>query len=496
MAPEDDVLVDDNQDQTDEPQKLSLDITIDKPSACKRHITVVVSREDVDRYLDEAYSELMPTASVPGFRAGRAPRKLVEHRFKDEVGDKVKSSILMDAMSQTSEDEDLSAISEPDFDYEAVELPSEGPMTFEFELEVRPDFDLPEWKGLEIEKQTREFKKEDIDEQMKKVLGRFSTIEESDEPVEAGDMVTVNASFSSDGKELSKLEEQLIFIKSKLSFPDSELEGFGDLMAGCKVGDTKTATLTIGAEAPNEELREKEVDASIEVLKVEKMVTPELTEEILSQIGAFNTEGDLRDAVQSELERQMGYHQQQGVRQQIRELLTKTADFDLPADMLARQSERELERSVLELRSAGFDDGQIQAYENDLRRNSMQATEASLKEHFILERIAEEEEIEASPEAYDMEIAMIAAQQGQNPRKIRAQLEKRGMMDSLRNQIVERQVIELITGSAKFNEVEYKMGDDETEAIDHYVAGGETSNIPEAKHGGDAEELREEADYT
>jgi trigger factor len=495
MAPEDDVLVDTDQEQ-EEQKKLSLEIKIDKPSACKRHITVVVPREDVDRYLDEAYSELMPSASVPGFRAGRAPRKLVENRFKDEVGDKVKSSILMDAMSQATEDEDLSAISEPDFDYEAVELPKEGPMTFEFELEVRPDFDLPEWKGLEIEKPTREFKKEDVDEQLKKVLGRFSAVEESDAPVAAGDMVTVNATFSADGKEVSKLEDQLVFIKADLSFPDSELKGFGDLMAGAKIGDTKTAKLTIGADAPNEELRGKEVEASIEVLKVERMVTPELTEEMLGEIGGFDTEGDLRDAVQGELERQLNYHQQQRVRQQIRELLTKTADFDLPADLLARQSERELERAVLELRSAGFDEGQIQAYENDLRRNSQQSTEASLTEHFILERIAEEEDIDAKPEDYDMEIAMIAAQQGQNPRRVRASLEKRGMMDSLRNQIVERQVVELITGSAKFKEIDFTMGDDQTEAIDHYVAGGETSNIPEAKHGGDAQELREEADYT
>src|SRR5918992_414304 len=83
-----------------EPKRLSLDVQIASPSACERHVTVSVAREDVDRYLDEAYSEIMATASVPGFRVGRAPRKLVESRFKDEIGEKIKGSLLMDSLSQ------------------------------------------------------------------------------------------------------------------------------------------------------------------------------------------------------------------------------------------------------------------------------------------------------------------------------------------------------------------------------------------------------------
>ena len=130
-----------------EPQKLNLSIKVDSPSACQRHVTVTIPREDIERYFDKAFSELMGTAAVPGFRAGRAPRKLVEARFRKDVGDQVKGSLLMDSMTQVTEDEKFSAISEPDFDPLAVEVPDEGPMTFEFDLEVRPEFDLPEWKG-------------------------------------------------------------------------------------------------------------------------------------------------------------------------------------------------------------------------------------------------------------------------------------------------------------------------------------------------------------
>ena len=119
-----------DEDSTDEQdQKLTLDVTIDEPSACERHITVTVARPDIERYLDDAFGELVPKAEVPGFRIGRAPRKLVETRFKREIGDQVKGSILMDAMTQISADYDFSAISEPDFDFDSIAMPDDGDLT-------------------------------------------------------------------------------------------------------------------------------------------------------------------------------------------------------------------------------------------------------------------------------------------------------------------------------------------------------------------------------
>src|SRR6478609_5628084 len=136
----------------EEKARLGLDVKIDKPSACERHVTVTIAQDDVSRYLKEAFSELMPKAELPGFRPGRAPRKLVESRFKEHVADQVKGKILMDSLSQLSYDHHFTAISEPDFKMESVQLPDDGPMVFEFDIEVRPEFDLPQWKGLTIDR--------------------------------------------------------------------------------------------------------------------------------------------------------------------------------------------------------------------------------------------------------------------------------------------------------------------------------------------------------
>src|SRR5437660_12777925 len=90
------------------PQKLNLEIKVDSRSACERHVTVTVPREDIDRYYDKAFSALLGTAAVPRFRAGRAPRKLVESRFRKDVSDQVKGSVLLDSMDQVPQDRKFS----------------------------------------------------------------------------------------------------------------------------------------------------------------------------------------------------------------------------------------------------------------------------------------------------------------------------------------------------------------------------------------------------
>jgi trigger factor len=228
------------------------------------------------------------------------------------------------------------------------------------------------------------------------------------------------------------------------------------------------------------------------VLEVKKLELPELTPIFLAELGDFQSEADLRKALREELERQLEYHQQQRARQQITAALVASAKWDLPPELLKRQSHRELERAVLELRRSGFSDAQIRAHENELRQNSAVSTARALKEHFILERIAEEEKIEDKPEDYDAEIRLIAAQSGESVRRVRAQMEKRGLMDILRNQIIERKTIAMVLEHAKFKDVAFKPDSLETEAVDEAAGGDEAAEaIPEAKHAGEAQPLRE-----
>ncbi len=477
--------------------KLNLTVKVEQRSTCERHVTVTIPREDIDRYFEEAFDELRGKAEVPGFRPGRAPRKLVESRFREQVSEQVKGSLLMDAMQQINEDEKLSAISEPDLNLDAVVVPDDGPMTFEFNLEVRPDFELPDWKGLKLKRPQHTYTDEDVDAQVKRLLRRHAELVPFEGPAEAGDMLTVDITFSKDGQQLSEIREQVVRVCPTLSFHDASFEGFEELLVGASAGDSKQFQLTLSEDSENEELRGATIDAELTVLDVKRLEYPELKGPFLDAIGGFEDADELRDAVREEMERQLTYHQQREIRKQITDQLTATADWDLPPDLLRRQYRREMDRFVLELRSAGFSDEVIRGHENQIRQNSLSSTKKALKEHFILERIAEDVCVEAEDLDFDLEIQKIAYQSDESIRRVRARLEKQDQMDALRNQIVERKVIDLIAGEAEVEAVAFDPPKDDTQAVDHTVGGkASQSKIPEAKHGGDAEELPTPVDHT
>jgi trigger factor len=467
--------------------RLNLDVKIDNISTCQRHLTVTIPAEDVESYFDKEFSELMPTAQVPGFRPGHAPRKLVEIRFRKDLAEKVKSELLMRSMEQIHEEHQLAAISEPDLDLDAVEIPDEGPLTFEFNLEVRPDFKAPKWKGLTIEKPVRQITADDVQQALNRILANRGKLVPFDGPAESGDYVTVNLTFKDGDQVISNAAEEVIRLRPVLSFRDGRVENFDKLLAGIRAGESRQGEAEVSPDAPNLALRGKKISAVFDVLEVKKLEVPELTSELLDELGGFKDEGDLRDAIQDQLARQLEYEQRGRARRQITAALTEAASWELPPGLLQSQSRRELERAVLELQRSGFSDDEIRAHANELRQNSVAGTAKALKEHFILEKLAEEEKIEAESADYDAEIKLIAEQTNQSPRRVRAKIEKSGNMDVLRNQIVERKMVDLILQHAQFKEVPFQFEATDTEALDQSLGGSSHDELPGVKPGGEEE---------
>ena len=459
--------------QEEEKKPLDLTTDIQKTSACERHVKVTVPRSDVEVYLQNEYTDLEKTAYVPGFRIGKAPRKLVERRFRKEVSDRVKHVLVLDALEQVNSSSEFTPISEPDLDLTTLVLPEDGNFVFEFTIEVRPDFDLPEWKGLKIEKPVRKFTNEDVDKSVKRLLSMYSDLEDSDEPVAPGNYVEVNVTVKSGETVLNTVEGELLKVYPTLTFHDASLAGFDKLATGKKKGDTFTTQITLSADAPHETYREKAVDVAFEITNVKRESLPTVSDAFLQRLG-YADEGDLRDTILDSLKRQVEHAQHQRTRQQITEALTVAATWDLPPSLLKRQSEREFRRTIMELQRSGYGQDEITAQLNSIRQNSAAATAQALKEHFILEKIAEVETVEDTPEDYDTEVALIAAQNNLSPRRVRAQIEKAGDMDILRNQIIERKVINMILESATFKEVPFEWGQQdaaEVEACDWALAG-------------------------
>jgi trigger factor len=308
--------------------------------------------------------------------------------------------------------------------------------------------------------------------------------------IERDDFVICDLEFVHDGKALKKSKEHAIRVLPTLSFQDGTVENFDKLVVGKKVGDEVETTVTLSDDAANEALRGENVTVKFRIVDGKRLELPELTNEFLETLGeGFEDEAELRDYVKDSLKRQLDYQHQQRAREQITELLTESADWELPPDMLRRQSQRELERAVMELRRSGFSDSDIRMHENELRQNSGARTSQALKEHFILERIAEEENIEDTAEDYETEIYLIAAQTGESVRRVRAQIDKSGSMDILRNQIIERKVIAQVMEHAKFKDVDYTPpGESDTEAMPIAIGGAGKDSSAGAAEENDTEQ--------
>ena len=128
--------------------RLNLDVQISDVGPCKKHLKVSIPRSDVERQFNESLGEMTKEAIVPGFRPVKAPKQLVEKRFRKQVAGQVKSSLLMASLEQLDDEHKLNPITQPDLDIDAIELPEDGPMVFEMDVEVRPDFPVPAYKAL------------------------------------------------------------------------------------------------------------------------------------------------------------------------------------------------------------------------------------------------------------------------------------------------------------------------------------------------------------
>ncbi len=132
----------------------------------------------------------------------------------------------MDSLTQLSDDHQSHGDQRARFPTWTVQFPDDGPMVFEFDIEVRPNSDLPRWKGLTIERPTKEYTEADVEQRLRQLLSKYGHLEPSEGPIEAGDFATLTLRVSHDGRQLSQLTEETIEVQADAQFDDAKLEGF------------------------------------------------------------------------------------------------------------------------------------------------------------------------------------------------------------------------------------------------------------------------------
>ncbi|MGP0068802.1 MAG: trigger factor [Isosphaeraceae bacterium] len=424
---------------------LDMAVEISDVGPCKKHIKVTIPQAEIKKEYAESLETLRKEAVVPGFRPGKAPRQLIVKRFRKEVSDQVKSKLLMSSLEQIDKNYKLDPITQPKLDVAAIELPEEGPMQFEMDVEVRPQFDVPDYKGLSLKRPVKSITDREIDTELNYYLERYGQIVPKLEgAAELGDYVTADLAFiRPDGVALNEVKEIQFRLQPELRYQDGSIPNLGAALVGAKPGETRKAEAKMGTAARDPRLRGASLGVQIRVHDLKQVRLPEINQAFLDSI-EFDSLGELREAVHEALKRRAASQQRMALRQQILGQLLGQTPFALPSDLVTREEANTIRRLVRELRQQGMSDEDIRAREAEIRANAHESTLQSLKEFLLLAKIAEAEGITVDDSDVGVELEATAERTGESVRRIRARLDKEGMTEDLTTQILERKVLDRI----------------------------------------------------
>ncbi|MBW8017766.1 MAG: trigger factor [Planctomycetes bacterium] len=429
-------------------------VTIEDCGPCKKKVSIEILEEKIAETIKGDYDELRKEAVVPGFRKGRAPLRLLEKKFGEELSKQVKIKLLADASDAAVKDNELNMMGDPDIDYENIDLPESGSLKFEFEVEVRPEFDLPEMEGIAVDKPKITFGDEEIDEAVMSMRKRSGIMEPKDGAVEVEDQVIANVVMDiEDVEEDEKRENIEISVVENGNVAGIPVENLCDLLVGAKSGDKKTTNVEVASTFYNEQYRGKKIAIEIDVKDVKHLVPAELDEAFFERLGV-DDEDELRDRITESMEQQADRDARTNMSQQIQQYLVDNTTFDLPESIIAEHSSRVLQREYTNMLIQGRQREEIEQQMGQLRASSEDQAKEQLKQFFIMAKVADKFEVEVTEEEINGHIAQVAAYRGKRPEKMREELSKDGSLAQFSLQIREEKCIDKILESATITEID------------------------------------------
>jgi trigger factor len=454
-------------------------VAVEEVGPCKKKVVIEIPEETIKEVVDEQYRELRRDAVLPGFRKGRAPRRLLEKRFGKETEEQVKLKLLSEASAAAIKDQELDILTDPDIDYQHVEVPQTGAMKFEFEVEVRPEFELPALEGIPVTRPALEVTDSQIDreiEQLRRWSGIWTpreggTVEREDQVIadirqnieltdEEKARQVAQVEGKTEGEEgeptyipeaETKLDNAEIFVRPNGFVGPVPVEKLDELLVGAAVGDKKTTTVEIPKTYFRAELQGRRIHVEIEIKEIKYLKLAELNQHFLERFEVETAE-DLRERIRDNLQSRLESEVRNDMSDQVYHYLLDHAKFELPLDVVARQAGSVLQRQYINLLSRGLSRQQIDEQMEHLRAGSEEQARQQLKTFFIMDKVAEKLEIEVSEEEINGHIARVAIQRGQRPEKLKEQMERDGSLAQFRLEVRQEKCISKLLEAATIAE--------------------------------------------
>lgn len=434
-----------------------MNITVTDREKCTKELRIEIPNSTVHQETDKIAAQLAKNVNVPGFRRGHVPKSVVKTRFRKELRDEMLAHLLPESLQSAVEEKKLNVIGEPHV--KDLKFGDDESIDVTFTVEVAPEFTLSNYKGISITKNEYKIGDDDVDkaiQHLRESQAELAPVE--DRASKAGDIVTVNLNgviAASDEQKAEEITQDEVNVE--LGAP-GVLKEFGEALTDVKPGDKKQFSITYPEDHKPEKYAGRSVDYTAEVVSLRKKEIPELNEEFATSVKEeFKTVDDLKTDVRSKLEAQATQRTDTEFRNAVLEQLVDRNRFDVPEFVVNQQIDSRMRSLFREMAGRGMDPRALNLDWESFRESQRERAEREVRSSFIMNRIAEQENIEVSDEELSAEIKEIAESIGQTEDVLRARLTKEERLDSISAQVKHRKALDLVINSAEIR-IEQKQG--------------------------------------
>ena len=435
-----------------------MNIVVEKQPKCIATLNVEVPAADVAAKRDSITSNYASQAKISGFRPGKAPKAVIQKRFGKQISEELTEALFGEACDQALEKENLKVL---DFGFpDNLNERSDGSIAFDTKLILAPEFTLPEYKGIEVKAPPTEVTDEELDAQLQQLRERLAEFEDvADRPLQTDDIAVVDFTTTVDGKPLTEVigeKGQYLAKRENHWLPVKEgsfLPGYAEQLVGLNEGDKKDVTITLDDEFPFEELRGKEITLHTSVEGIKSAKLPEIDEDFAEKLVPGKSLDEIKDMIRENMGQEKAKQINEFKVNQIIEHLNAAVSFDLPEEIVQRETQNQANSLVEEGQKQGATDEQMVSQQEEIFNVATQRATTNLRTNFLLQEIAAVEKISVSDNDLLARISQIADQRKEPIKKVIKDMQKKRQIQSIRNSMLIGQTIDFLLEQAKVTEV-------------------------------------------
>ncbi|HEY2645379.1 MAG TPA: trigger factor [Candidatus Acidoferrales bacterium] len=413
-------------------------------ATCRRELELEIPAETVEKAVARVAREFARVARVPGFRPGKAPITLIRRRFADDIKSEVLQSLVPEQVERAVSESKLIPVTQPQID--KVDFAEDGPVKFRAVFEVLPEFELGQYKDLEVEVEDLKIEDSDVDKSLEELRDRAATFV----PVEGraiadGDYAQLKLKgIPMGGGDPLEADSVLCHVGG-----EETMEPFNQNLRGANIGDHKTFDVVYPSDYPDAKLQGKTFTYAVEVLGLKEKKRPELTDEFAKDVSDAQTLDELRKKMRDNLEAARTHRQNEQQREKLLAQIVKTHEFPVPDALVEHQMDSRLERTVRSLASQGVDPRAVNVDWVALRSRQKDRSIEDVKAELLLDRIATAEKIEVSDEEVDKQIEAMAERSSESATVVRANLTRQGALDRMKSKLRSEKTLDWLCSNSR-----------------------------------------------